>query len=282
VSRPPTLTRVAHRGETFALRAWPTPGARTALVVHHGLGEHGGRYQVFADRLADLPVSVVSFDLRGHGESSGPRGHADGLEGLAADFQTLLPGLLGEVGAERAVVLGHSLGAAAVLRWLVDHGPGSSVGAVMLSAPPLVVPRTLPVRVKLRLGRLLRRLSPTFALGSGIPAEHISSHPPEVDRYREDPFVHDRVSAALGVSLLDGAPALLAACSRVTLPALVWHGTEDHIAHPDGGRAVFEHLGSADKALHLLEGYRHESHHESPARVDALFATLRGWLGPRL
>lgn len=282
MSRPFTLTRVAHRGETFAIRAWRTEGARAAVVVHHGLGEHGGRYQVFADRLADLPVSVVSFDLRGHGESSGPRGHADGLEGLAADFQTLLPGLLGEVGADRAVVLGHSLGAASVLRWLVDHGAPASVLGVWFSAPPLAVQRTLPIRAKLRLGRLLRGLAPRFALGSGIPAEHISSHPPEVARYQEDPFVHDRVSAALGVSLLDSADALLARAGGVTVPALVWHGTDDHIAHPDGGRALFSRLGSPDKALHLLEGYRHESHHETPARVDALFHTLREWLRPRL
>jgi alpha-beta hydrolase superfamily lysophospholipase len=274
-------TRVAHRGETFALRTWRSPGARTALVIHHGLGEHAGRYQTFADQLAGLPLHVVSYDLRGHGESSGPRGHADGLEALAADFHTLLPGLLAEVGAERAIVLGHSLGAAAVLRWLVDHGAPASVVGLLISAPPLVVPRTLAVRVKLRVGRLLRRLRPSFALGSGIPAEHISSHPPEVVRYREDPFVHDRISAALGVSLLDGGPGLVSSLGRITLPALVWHGTEDHIAHPDGGRVVYEHLGSADKQLHLFEGYRHESHHETPERVDHLFRLLRDWLGPR-
>jgi acylglycerol lipase len=282
VSRSFVVTRVAHRGETFALRSWKADGARAALIVHHGLGEHAGRYQVFADRLADLPLSVAAFDLRGHGESSGPRGHADGLEGLAADFQALLPGLLSEVGAERAFVLGHSLGAATVLRWLVDHGAPASVAGVMISAPPLVVPRTIPVRLKLRLGRALRRVAPTFALGSGLPAEHISSHPPEVERYREDPYVHDQISAALGVSLLDGAPALVASLPRITLPALIWHGTDDHIAHPDGGKAVFQHLGATDKTLHLLEGYRHESHHETPERVDRLFATLRDWLSPRL
>ncbi len=275
-------TRVSVRGQTFALRSWRREGARTALVVHHGLGEHAGRYRAFVDGLAGLPVSVAAYDLRGHGESSGPRGHADGLPELAGDFAELLPRLLAEVGAERAVVLGHSLGAAAVLQWLVSHPTPPSVAAVMLSAPPLAVERTLTVRIKLRLGRLLQRLRPSFALGSGLPAEHISSHPPEVARYREDPFIHDRISAALGVSLLDGAPKLVGSLGRVTLPALVWHGTDDHIAPPDGGRVVFEHLGSADKQLHLLEGYRHESHHETPERVAALFGTVREWLRPRL
>lgn len=280
MTRPSTTTTRSERGATFTLRAWRAEKpSRTALVVHHGLGEHAGRYQVFADRLPDWPV--VGYDLRGHGASSGPRGHAEGLSGLAEDFRTLLPHLLAEVGAERAVVLGHSLGAAAVLRWALDGSGAAPVVGLLLSAPPVVVPRTLTLRVKLRLGRLLRGLRPTFALGSGIPAEHISSHPPEIARYREDPFVHDRVSAALGVSLLDEGPAMVDRLGGVALPALVWHGTDDHIAHPDGGRVVFDKLGSPDKRLHLLEGYRHESHHETPERVDALFGLVREWLGPR-
>jgi acylglycerol lipase len=278
------VSRLARGGETFALRSWKVEGARTALVVHHGLGEHGGRYRTFVDGLAGLPLSVVAFDLRGHGESSGTRGHADGLAGLASDFDALLPTLLDEVGAERAIVLGHSLGAASVLTWLQSPGfrvPASVVG-LCVSAPPVVVPRTLSVRVKHRAGRLLRRLRPAFTLANEIPPEAISSDPEQVRRYGEDPFVHDRISAALGVSILESGPALVAGAARITLPALVWQGSEDRIAHPDGARAVFAALGSTDKQLRVFEGWRHECHHETAARTPELWALLRGWLEPRL
>lgn len=278
------VSRLARAGETFALRTWKVAGARTALVVHHGLGEHGGRYRTFVDALAGLPLSVATYDLRGHGESSGKRGHADGLAALAADFDALLPTLLAEVGATRAIVLGHSLGAASVLTWLEQPGfraPESVVG-VCLSAPPVVVPRTLGVRLKHRAGRVLRRLRPSFTMANEIPSDAISSDPEQVRRYLEDPFVHDRISAALGVSILEEGPALVAGASRIALPALVWQGSEDRIAHPDGARAVFANLGSADKQLHVFEGWRHECHHETAARVPELWRLLRGWLEPRL
>ena len=56
-------------------RAWELPRARAAIAVVHGLGDHGGRYDAVAHRLAAYGFSTFALDLRGHGLSEGRRGH---------------------------------------------------------------------------------------------------------------------------------------------------------------------------------------------------------------
>ncbi|MEQ1570108.1 MAG: lysophospholipase [Myxococcota bacterium] len=273
----------AHSGETFHLCGWPSPvPTDTVLVVHHGLGEHSGRYDTLARQLETLPAHIWSFDLRGHGRSTGKRGHADGLEQLADDFTALIPVLMERAGASKLVIYGHSLGAAAVGWTLTTRPAPPALTALMLSAPPVFIAKNLGMRVKAIAGRVLVKLSPSLTLGNEIPLTAISSDPSEVERYRTDPRVHDKLSVRLGLSLLDDAPKIVERAARITAPTLLWHGTDDPIIDIRGTRALFAGLGSSDKALFELAGYRHEAHHERPDLAAKLFERVRAWLEPRV
>lgn len=281
--RTPVTDTLQHDGLTFVVRGWPAPTPhRTALVIHHGLGEHGGRYETFARRLDALPLDVWTYDARGHGESGGKRGHALGLGQLATDLHALLPRIRERAGAQDVVLMGHSMGAATVATWATDPALTAPpwVRALLLSAAPLSVPRTLEVRVKEKLARILARVRPQFTMGSGLSAAGISSDPSEVRRYEEDPLVHDRVSAALGLSLLRDAPRVPDRAGTVRLPTVMWHGTGDPIAAPSGSRDLFRALGADDKLLHEFPDYRHECHHETPERVALMFELVADWLAP--
>src|SRR5260370_23155316 len=61
---------------------------RGILVISHGLGEHGQRYDHAAERLGGLRLLVVVPDHPGHGRSCGPR---PGLKRLAAYTDDLRP-----------------------------------------------------------------------------------------------------------------------------------------------------------------------------------------------
>ncbi|HHO50404.1 MAG TPA: alpha/beta hydrolase [Deltaproteobacteria bacterium] len=270
-------------GDRFRLRGWRCPVASDRLLlIHHGLGEHGGRYATFAEHLADVPIHLWTYDARGHGASSGKRGHAAGIDELAGDLQRLLPELLDRSGASRIVLFGHSMGAAVVGQYLTTRPAHEAIEEVWLSAAPVHVDlSTWPVRIKASAARILNRITPRLTLGSGLSPEGISSLPSEIERYRSDPEIHDRISASLGLSLLRDAPRLLETAPRIELPIRMWHGADDPIAIPQGSRELFERIGSDDKQLEIFEGARHEVHHERPEIVTALFSTLRTWLEER-
>lgn len=273
----------AHDAHTFALRGWPHPGgARAVWIVHHGVGEHGGRYETLVRHLGDMPVHFWTYDARGHGDSSGKKGDAAGLAQYASDLEALLPVILERSGAQDIVLMGHSMGAGAVGWYLTTRSPHPAIRQVMLSASPVRGRLTLEMRVKAALARGLGRVAPTLTLASGLPVSGISSDPSEVKRYVDDPLVHDRMSVRLALSLLDDAPTIVDRASKIKLPVVLWHGEQDTIAAVEGSRALFAAVGSADKTYYELPDCRHEVHHETPEKAAILFSRLREWLGARL
>lgn len=67
-------------------------------VIVHGYAEHIGRYREVAHVLTDAGLTVVGFDLRGHGRSSGGRGvirsftdYLDNLDAALALARQLAP-----------------------------------------------------------------------------------------------------------------------------------------------------------------------------------------------
>lgn len=262
------------RGERVRILGWPAESAKATILVHHGLGEHIGRYQTFADNLPD--VSIWGYDARGHGEFSDKLGHAEGLDELAADLYAMVPVLLAHAGVERAVLVGHSMGGAVCLTYMTRFGPHAELAGLVISAPPVALDLDLPQRIKVLVGRILAKLAPAVTLASGLPQEGISSVPAEVERYRNDPMVHDRLSLALARSLVDDAPDLVEIASRIELPSQLLQGSDDPIAIARGARQLHEKI--PDSRLEIFEGARHEIHHETPETVERFFGVLNGFL----
>jgi len=227
------------RGERFKFACWPSgEPTKALLLIHHGLGEHSGRYHRFAQQLVDLPVEIRAYDVRGHGTSEGQRGHAEGLDGLVDDLEEIIPVMLERSGAESIFLYGHSMGGATVAHYLTTRTPHDAIVGVILSAPGLLIPLSPATKIKLAIGKVLGSVVPKLSLGNGLDPKGISSVEEEVSRYKNDPLVHDRISAGLGVSLVgDGARALDNA-HRITLPLLVYQGVGDPIVDIEGSRGL--------------------------------------------
>jgi pimeloyl-ACP methyl ester carboxylesterase len=105
------------------------------VVLAHGFPElaHSWRHQIPA--LAAAGYHVLAPDQRGYGGSSRPPAIEDyGIVHLTGD----LAGLLDDVGAERAVVVGHDWGSPVVCNFALLH-PDRVTAVATLSVPP--VPR---------------------------------------------------------------------------------------------------------------------------------------------
>lgn len=267
-------------GQVLRLVGWPAAaGASALLVMHHGLGEHAGRYDDFANELVDLPLAIWGYDARGHGGSDGRRGHAS-LGAFADDLHALIPALAERASCDRVILFGHSMGAAVVAHYLATRSPHAQIEGVILSSPPVHIHETPAIRFKIALGRLLSRVVPRLTLANEIDPNNISSDPAQVRRYLEDPLVHDRISMKLGASLVDDSRALPERVGSVRLPVLLYQGRDDGVVQVSGTEALAAAL--PDVELHLFDGMRHECHHEHPDLRPKLFEVLRAWLGKQI
>ncbi len=135
------------------------PGTAEPVIVVHGITANSHAW-LAVDRALEGRAALLAVDLRGRGASSGLPGPY-GMAAYAADLLAVLDAC----GLERAVLVGHSLGAYAVARFAADH-PERVRAAVLvdggLTGPGLEDVDPEPFLAAF-LGPALARLELTFA-----------------------------------------------------------------------------------------------------------------------
>lgn len=264
------------KGIKIYAQEWrPSGEPRGVVALVHGLGEHSGRYQHVAEALNAAGYGMIGFDLPGHGQTEGVRGHAaydeilDDIDCLLAEAGERYPG-------KRCFLYGHSLGGALVLYYTLKRKP--NLNGVIASAPGLEVgaPVAAP---KLLLAKVMAKLAPTFTMENGLDVNNLSHDPALVQAYKDDPLVHPRISARLGVDLLTRGSWIMSHAAEFPVPLLLIQGSGDRLVSPQAN-AAFARLVPADKITYKLwEGFYHESHNE-PEKAQVLQVMI-GWLDGR-
>lgn len=254
-------------------RAWRPEGREARAVVYlvHGLGEHSGRWERVAAALADAGYAVLVSDLRGHGRSEGQRGHAASFDALLDDIAVGLD--QGRAWAEAPLILaGHSLGGSLALNYALRRPAGLT--GLVVSGPWLELSMRMPAW-KTGLGRVLSRVAPGFAMSNGLDHGSLSHDQAVVQSYRADPLVHDRISASMGIMLLDAGRWALEHAAELQVPLLLMHGLEDKITSPEASRRFAERV-SADCTFQGWDGLYHEVHNEPQS--EQVVRTVLAWL----
>lgn len=258
-------------------RHWPATAApRGVILLAHGLGEHSGRYQTFADILCARGYAVVAPDHIGHSQSPGHRAHIGTFSEYLHPLLQLRARIAEWYPELPCFLLGHSLGGLIAARLLLD-AQGQFAGAA-LSGPALAVEQP-PPRLLLWINRLLARLWPTLGMLK-LDASQVSRDPRVVADYEADPLVHHgKVSAGLVAELFATMQQVNARSGEITLPLLVMHGEADVMTAPVGSEAFCAGVGSQDVTLQVYPGLYHEIFNE-PERLQVL-EHLAGWLQAR-
>ncbi|MFB8386938.1 alpha/beta fold hydrolase [Microbacterium sp. NPDC055910] len=253
-------------------------GAGTPIVLLHGFPQSSREWAGVASLLAPH-ARVVVPDLRGSGRSGAPGGSYR-LEVLGDDVL----GLLDALGIERAVVVGHDIGALVAADLAMRH-PERVSRLVVMSVPPMYLRMTgsmvgsmkylwfqyalavpgLGARL-LRGGRqrLPRWLFATFAHRGGVSAA-------DIDAYLAD--LRDRAQARAGSKKYRQlvVPVFL----RIVLgryrdrlpimPTLVLFGADDPVVPRDALAGVEDHM--PDVAIETIADAGHWLADEQPAAV---------------
>ena len=253
----------------------PEQEAGAAVVVVHGINEHGGRYAKLAEELNRHGYAVYAIDLRGFGRSDGDRALVRTFDEYVDDVELLLERVSARQPGKPVFLLGHSMGGAIVALLGITRAP--RVRGLILSAPAVLVAGGV-FPVLRRLASLASMVWPTLRL-TRLGCRFISRDPAVVEAFRNDPLVfHGRFPVRTGAEILCAAKRIQTHADRLTLPLLVLHGTGDLVADPRGSRLLVARAGSSDKTLRLYTGLYHEvlSEPEREQVVTDLLAWLDG------
>ncbi|BDA80383.1 lysophospholipase [Leptospira kobayashii] len=256
----------------------PKNGAKRVLVVHHGFGEHGGRYTNLLDAIADKGYVVYLIDARGHGRSEGRRGVVDHYTDFFADLKQLIGIAKQKEGVKKVTLLGHSMGAVISFLYTGTDNNQEDLDGLIVSALAIKVQTDFVMDVKKAAGGFLAKLLPTLTIPAGLDVNMISHDKDVVAAYVNDPLVHGNVSTYLGDFLLNVYPLALESAEKIKVPIYMFHGKDDQIAVYSGTSDAFEKVSSKDKTLKLFDGLYHESMNETPAERALVFKELVAWI----
>ncbi len=265
------------QGLKFYSKGWEPDGKPKAVVaLVHGHGEHIGRFAHVGRAFNEAGYAVMGFDLRGHGQSGGPRGHTPSFEAFMQDIDLFLEQVRRRYPGLPMFLYGHSIGGALVLNYGLRRKP--DVKGVIATSPALhTEPEQHPDKVIL--AKVLGGLLPTVVISTGLQTSMLSHDPAVAEAYTNDPLVHDRISLGFGKIMLEANQWALQHASEFPLPLLLVHGTEDKIAYPSSSEEFAAALGGK-ATLVLWDNLYHETHNE-PQKAEVLKTTIQ-WMDEHL
>ena len=265
---------------TFYMQGWEPEGKPKALVcLIHGLGEHTGRYAHVGDALNKAGYALFGFDLRGHGQTGGPRGHFPSLDVVMQDIRQFVAFQKQNHPNIPVFLYGHSLGGLLTLSYVIKNPEG--IKGVIVTGVALHSP-LLEQKSKVAMVKVLGSLFPSMIIPTGLDPSTISRDPAVVQKYVNDPLVHDKSSLGLGKTTLDAVNQCFAHANNFSLPLLIMHGKMDRLTYPSGSEDFAKLVGETNKdvTLKLWEGLYHEIHNE-PEQAE-VFKVMIEWMDKRL
>lgn len=248
---------IAHpRGRLFA-RVW-TPGTTSEAVPLMLLHDSLGSVELWRDFPAALSEAtgrrVVAYDRLGFGRSDA-RDDTLALGFIKDEARSFLPVVLEQLGIERFVVFGHSVGGGMAVNCAAELGDRCEA-LITESAQAFVEDRTvaglLAAREQFKQAGQMQRLA----------------------RYHGDKAAWV-LEAWLGtwLSRAFAAWSLEGVLPRVNCPALVIHGEEDEYGSPRHAELIAR-LSGGPAQVELMAGTGHMPHRE---RQNEVLAAVRAW-----
>ncbi len=289
-----------HKGTVLPGYIWlPDGEVKAVLQIAHGMTEHMGRYEAFANYLCPMGIAVAGFDLRGHGKNTGDKEVASfGENGWTASIEDMR--LFFELLEQRYpsvphYMLGFSLGSF-LLREYLNQYPDGVAGAIimgtghqlgwLLSIMMGIVKgqikkagfdKTTDLVRQLSFGTYNQKFKPNRTAADWLCADET-----ELDKYLADPLVRKDISAGLFWELLGSMKRSGCTCDYGKTPILLISGQDDPVG--DGGKGVqaiynrMKKTGMENVTIKLSPSARHDLLHEEKNGADAARKYIAEWI----
>ncbi len=257
-------------------RSWKPEAPKAVVVLVHGHGEHVNRYPHVAETFTKARYALQGFDLRGHGQSGGQRGHTPSYESLMADIADFSADATKRYPGLPVFLYGHSMGGNQVINYVLRSA--GNLKGVIATGPWLRLAFD-PPPAQVLLAKVLNKIAPSFSLASTLNQSDLSHDEKVVQAYATDPLVHNKISVRLYSSIYSNGLSALEHAAEVKIPMLLMHGSADKIT---SAKASEEFATKAGKivSLRIWDGFYHEIHNE-PQKAEVL-RTMVSWLDKQM
>jgi non-heme chloroperoxidase len=255
-------------GLTISAQEWGNPAGPEILFIHGFSQSHlSWMRQVDSDLAKEF--RIVTYDLRGHGNSDKPLDAARYRDSKAWGDE--VQAVIDAAGLKHPVLVGWSYAGRVISDYLATHGAGQLAGINFVDAPIKVDPALIGDNLKnlplMASEDLVTNITATRNFLHGC-----FSKQPSADDYETmlafNMMVLPKVRAGLAGRPLDASEMM----SKLKLPVLVTHGAEDRNAKLGAGQYTASIIPGAK--LSVYEGIGHSPFYEDAPRFNTELAAF--------
>lgn len=249
--------------------------SKKVFIIVHGLLEHSGRYIDIIEKISSWGLPVFVPDLRGHGNSEGPRGDVESFQHYLMDLKNFYD-ILFDFGYREFYLLGHSMGGLIVTRFIQEYQEFiKHTKSIILSSPFFGWKDVSSLRLSLI--KILSFIMPTLYLTNVVNPDHLSHSKEVADRYRNDPLIHNRITIRLVVEIDKNMKILREKLNELFPPVLFLASGKDYLVDTESAIDIFNKLNSPLKKYHIFPESYHEIFNEDDIRETA-YRMIKGWI----
>jgi alpha-beta hydrolase superfamily lysophospholipase len=230
--------------ELFYRMIEPSTAPKATVIIVHGHGDHSGGLYNISFSLVQEGYIVYTFDLRGHGKSSGERGFInswDEYRGDLHEFRRLVskkqPGL-------PLYMIGHSMGGVIALDYAIDFSSG--ISGIIAIAPAVSYEVTRFERLGIT---LMGKLKPDLSIDKSKKFQLMTKNSAMAAKFYSDSLRHNTITPGLGRGLIQGVSRVLNQAPLISMPFLLQYGLRDKITPPTKLGSFFKQVSSKNKQL---------------------------------
>ena len=255
-------------GLTIAAQEWGNPNG-PGIVFIHGFSQSSLSWMRQTNSDLAKEFHIVTYDLRGHGNSDKPLDAARYRDGKA--WADEVQAVIDAAGLKRPVLVGWSYAGRVISDYVTNRGAAGIAGINFVDASIKFIPEYVGDNLKnlplMASEDMLTNINATRVFLHGC-----FSKQPSADDFETmlafNMMVPPKVRAGLGGRPLDATAVM----SKLTIPVLVTHGAEDKNAKVDTAKFTASTIPGAK--LSIYDGVGHSPFYEDASRFNGELAAL--------
>lgn len=252
------------------------------FVAIHGLGDHSGHYQRYAQTAATHNWAVATMDLRGHGRSPGRRGSVHSYDSLLADIAALRRQASKAFPGVPQILVGHSMGGNLVANYSLRRNEFESEDENRLADPhglalisPMLMPPTEVTRPQIFAAWLTGHVMPWFRVSKRASVRKLTTDHEQIQKIRADELRHGKLSIYLATQLLSQGRWAIDHAREIDVPTLLMYGEKDEMIDQPAVENAAVRIGKHATLVKWEQGLHDMLHDVDYARVEArIFAWI--------
>ena len=249
------------------------------LIIHHGMGEHSGRYKILYPYFENSPIKIYAFDIRGNGRSGGTRAYVKKFSDYINDLEKFVDFVKEKEKVDKVYLLGHSMGTLVVTQFMKKKENAEEINGFLLSGfAGKVIDDSIMFTIQKMVAPILSTFFPKMKIETSTDLSVLTHDKEIIQKYENDPLRNKFVTARLGYQILKTTGVVFDEVKLIQNPVYIFHGKQDKVVSYKGSEELYEKIGSLNKELEIYENLRHETINELPKDRKIVINNFKNWI----